>query len=644
LALTACRRLSLPATLGVALVASLFGCAHDGPQASGKWVKSVQIEGNDAFSDGDLRDRLATRKTGWWPLATRRWFDPAAMDLDLKRIPAFYADNGYFDARVLKHEIKDRGDGSVDVIITVQENVPTKIEKVTFEGFPANVQRRGERMVRRWDLEPGDTVNYERYSVVKGRLQDRLKEDGYAYGKVAGEISIDRDKHKAWVKLDSTSGPPVRFGKTTVVGNGSIPAHALLHRVTWKEGDKYDPHDLGTTQGRLYAFGVFSSVRMELPETPREVADVQIQVSPGQLKELKLGAGFGVERQREEVRGRAEWTISNFLGGLRKLRIRVRPAYVVIPTVADIARHGPAAENDVRLTQPDIFGTHVSFHAMAGYDLGITEGFQFHGPRGQLGIDRPFFRDRMLGGLAWNLQYFDFFSINTDVFDETNTALGGGFKDPYRLAFLEEFVQIDLRDRPLDPTYGGFVMLRAEEGATYFASDFRYLKLTPEIRAYVPLGRRIVLAARALGGWMQPYGEDAFSPVTRRFALGGPSSHRGFSFGRLSPQIYSMSQDRSIPIGGDGQVLFSLESRIDIVRVGGNWLGIVPFVDAGDVTPDFDDLDLRELHLASGLSLEYQTPIGVIRGGVGVRLNRMGGNNPDPNDRLAFHITIGEAF
>jgi hypothetical protein len=33
-----------------------------------------------------------------------------------------------------------------------------------------------------------------------------------------------------------------------------------------------------------------------------------------------------------------------------------------------------------------------------------------------------------------------------------------------------------------------------------------------------------------------------------------------------------------------------------------------------------------------------------VRAGIGVRLNRMGGDNPDPNDRMAFHITLGEAF
>jgi hypothetical protein len=98
--------------------------------------------------------------------------------------------------------------------------------------------------------------------------------------------------------------------------------------------------------------------------------------------------------------------------------------------------------------------------------------------------------------------------------------------------------------------------------------------------------------------------------------------------------------------------LLSGEARVDLVKLADNWLGLVPFVDAGDVTARFGQLSLRRLHYATGLSLEYQTPIGILRGGVGVRLNRLSGvvspglppENPDPGRRLAVHLTLGEAF
>jgi translocation and assembly module TamA len=256
-------------------------------------------------------------------------------------------------------------------------------------------------------------------------------------------------------------------------------------------------------------------------------------------------------------------------------------------------------------------------------------------------------------GAAYNLQFFDFYDINASVFTPTSTALGFGFKDPYRLAYLEEFVQVDLRNRSVARRPGGYLGVRVEEGSPLFGGEFRYLALVPEVKVFVPLTRRVVVGARALAGWLRPFGGGAAtdSPVTRRFRLGGPSSHRGFGFGRLSPQI--ADQDGNpVPVGGDAELLLSVEVRTEITRVAGNWLSLVPFFDAGDVTPSFDGISLGRLHRAAGLAAEYASPIGVVRAGAAARLNRVSGvavagqpiENPDPGQRFAFHVTIGEAF
>jgi len=615
-------------------------CAHD-ELSTGVWVHDLTIEGAHALSTGDIEDKLATRETGWWPFASKRWFDEAAFDLDLQRVKAFYADHGYFDARVVRHDVRRVKGDAVDVVIEVQENSPTVVKDVRFTGFPAEVEARGRKLAASRELASGKVFDFPAYAEVKGLLADRLKEDGYAYGQVEGKIDVDRDKHTATIEMTGQPGPKAHFGTTEVEGNGAIPAWKILNRVTWKPGDTYDPHDVGTTQGRLYELGVFSSVRLDLPQTPTEVADVKIHVKPGKLYELRLGAGVGAELQREEVRARGELTINNFLGGLRRLRLRIRPAYVAIPSALDPAQRGPAAENDLQLTQPDIFGSNASLHALVGYDLGIAEGYQYYGPRTQLGVDRPFFRGRVLGGGSWNFQYLDFFNVNTDVFNTVGNPFFG-FQDPYRLAYLEEFIQIDLRNRPLDPSYGGFLLVRAEQSDAALGSAYRYLKVAPDLRLYAPLGRRVVVAVRGLLGWLGT-GEGQTSPITRRFALGGPSSHRGFGFGRLAPQVRD-SQGRLIPVGGDGEVLGSGELRVDVTKIGGAWLDLVPFVDAGNVTPSFAGLGLSNLNVAVGLSIEYTTPIGIVRGGLGVRVNRLEGDVPDPGQRFAYHITIGEAF
>ena len=61
------------------------------------------------------------------------------------------------------------------------------------------------------------------------------------------------------------------------------------------------------------------------------------------------------------------------------------------------------------------------------------------------------------------------------------------------------------------------------------------------------------------------------------------------------------------------------------------------------------NLDLTKLHVAVGGGLRYRTIIGTIRFDLGVRLNRLEEltdtlENPDPGQRIAYHISIGESF
>jgi len=590
-------------------------------------------------------------------LAATKRLDVAALDLDVRRVSAFYADQGFFDARVVQKRVVPRPgkreDEVVDVVLTIEEGKPTFIERVDIVGVPEGFEaRRPAEAARAQSVVAGERFDYGHYEQTRGRIAADLHDAGFAYAKVEGSVTVDRDRHRAAIGYRITPGPLVHFGATRLVGAGEIPEWKLRRRLTWNTGDRYDPDHLTTTEGRLYDLGVFSIVRIQLPPEPTPQPDVTVDVSPGKLHELRLGAGVGVDTQRQEVRLRGEWTFANFLGGLRKLRLQAKPAWAVIPSVTDPRRSGPVVELQAQLTQPDLFATSITGQAAAGYDLMLTEGYAARGPRGNLGLRRSFWRDRILAGLGWNLQFLDFYDINTDVFDPSSTSLGLGFRDPYRLAYAEEFVQLDLRDRVRAGGVAGFVGVRFEQGSPLLGGQFRYTALVPELKVLVPLGGRVVLAGRALAGGLFPVGGAAVdSPVTRRFRLGGPSSHRGFSYGRLAPQVADQ-QGNAIPVGGDGELLLSVEARVEVLQIGGGWLSVAPFFDAGDVTVELEELSLARLHHAAGVAMTYATPIGIVRAGGALRLNRLGGTitpgapieNPDPGRRFAFHVTIGEAF
>lgn len=488
-------------------------------------------------------------------------------------------------------------------------------------------------------------------------MRQRLKTFGYAWADVAGDVVVDRDRHVADITLKADPGLRATIRGVDVQGASAVDPHLLVRHSLLRPGQRLTPEVIERARAKLYNLGFLSTVRVDYRHDAADpaAADLTLAVTEGVFNEWRLGVGLSLELSRSDVRARAEYTRHYFLGGLRRLRLRAEPAWVFLPAFWAPVKSGPAATIEAELTQLDVAVPPDELHAAAGYDLGLEYAFQYHGPRAALGYARNFFRDRVQLGVAYDFQYLMFFGVDPAlVADPARSARDYGFVDPYRLAWLDEQVVLDLRDQPLDTRKGGWFSLRAEQGGVWSGGAFDYEKVTAEVRGYYPLFGRLVVAARTEFGHL--FAQGAYgSPTTRRFYLGGPESHRGFNFNRLSLQIPSgVSGTPSLPIGGDEMLSTQLELRVRAVRLWGSWLEVAAFVDAGDVAAPggqrHDHIDLGQLHVAAGGGLRYKTVVGTIRVDVGARLNRLsdaqpdGRPNPDPHQPVAFHLSIGEPF
>jgi translocation and assembly module TamA len=648
------------------------GCA--GEQAEGRpWVHSLTLEGVHNVDADAIKGRIAVQQTSWLPLSPRRYLDPYAVETDRGRIEAFYRAHGYFDARVVDSQVKPRRNKeAVDVTFTVEEGAPTRLRSVTVTGLDG--LGKAGRAASRLHLKPGQVFNHDRYLQQKDAILGTLKMNGYAWAEVEGQVEIDRDARHADVRLSVAPGPRAQFGTVEVRGTREADPKRLAIRAGIDAGTRFDLELLERARGRIYNLGMFSSVKVDYThdETRPEVANVVITVRESQMHELRLGVGFGLESQRSDVHLEGIYTKHNFRGGLRTLNVSLNAGYVALPAfwraTEPGARQGPAILAVATLTQPDLFWrTQLKFSL--GYEVGIDYAYQYHGPRIGLGLDRTLWRERVHLALSYNFELLLFFNTNPVIL--LNPTLAGplfGFTNPYRLGWFQQEATLDLRDRPLDATRGGWFGFAAEEGGIYAGGAFTYEKLTPEVRGYLPLGGRVVLAGRVEFGQLFQHGTLG-SPITRRYYLGGPSSHRGFNYDRLSLQVPSLGANGqpqpgalAIPIGGDQMFLAQLELRVKLFQIAGNWLSGAAFLDAGDVgAPDCGascqlpsgsspNVDFFNLYYATGGGLRYKTVIGTLRVDLGVRLNRLspfesnGVPNADPGERVVFHISVGEAF
>src|SRR5207237_286382 len=147
---------------------------------------------------------------------------------------------------------------------------------------------------------------------------------------------------------------------------------------------------------------------------------------------------------------------------------------------------------EIELRQLDLPWRLSTLSYSVGFDLGVEYPYKFYGPRTQLAFSQSLWHDRIHVGIGYNFQFLAFFGV-IDGFPPELTANG-------RLAWLNEEVSLDLRDRPLDAHRGFYASLGMEEGGVYTGSQFSYEKFSTQVRGYVPLGDYATLAAEVQFG------------------------------------------------------------------------------------------------------------------------------------------------
>jgi len=611
-----------------------IGCAGPG---GNRPVKDVAIKGNHAYGDGDIIDHLATQPPQGWLIKTPEDFDPVGLQLDRGRVEAFYHERGYFSARVTDVNVQRVEGNGVKVTITVEEGEPTRIASIDVQGPENDVAKRvftHERDTPR----KGDVFQHPDYLLAKDMLQKELVKRGYAHAQVDGVVEVDRDKHQAIVRYDIDPGPIVTFGDTKVEGLKSMPESMVRNRISWRRGEQFDPDRLAAAQGRLTASGFFAAARSEYSHDGRPpVADITVRVAEASKHELRFGFGAGLDREQYQLRLRGGYTVRGvFDDELTTFKVDATPGYSWFRSTGS---SGPTIQTLAELTRDDFIIGNLRGIADAGFERTPRQGYILTGPRFSLGVQYPFVNDDLRLRVGWE--------IRETTFDNYDPMVFSGEAIVQWIAYFQQRLIYDKRDYPLQAREGFYAEVETLEGGPWAGGQVGAYRITPEARRYVPLGSRIVLAARVKGGklWIAADGD---APLPLRYYGGGANDHRGFGFERLSPQRRD-SSGNLVPIGGSEVFLGSFETRVDLFKLSKNWVSAVGFLDAGDVTAP-GGMDLGNLHYAVGLGLRYDTIVGPVRADVGFRLNRWqaagadGLANPDPGDRYAIHLSLGEAF
>lgn len=635
------RRALLPA------IGFLGACASAPPHRPGtERLAAIKFEGNQQLSSKTLVTGLGlhrTEKRGGAP-------DPYLVQIDADRIRGEYLRNGFLDIDV--HPRVERKGDDATVIYKVEEGARAKT-KVVINGLPPGVK---ESTVRdQLPLTDGKPFSYEPYDQAKPLLLGAVQDAGYAHARLDASVVADRANRTAIVELDYTPGPKCTFGNVEIAGATGELETAVRERLAFAPGQVYSTRAITQTQRNLYGFGRFSTVRVTPEQNAGEVVGVKVDVAESARRQIQLGGGFGLDPTGYEVRGRAGYSIAGWPFPLDTASIDLRPAYAYVSSVG----YEPRIRALARLERADLFWTYTKASIEAGYNFLTVEAYTSYGPLARLGFETPLWTPKVKGRIGWMFEQDSFRNINplidpaANVMD-SDAAAGRALKQRLgldrseRIGGFQQTLVVDLRDHPLEPKLGAYGELRATEGTTLAGGAFNYFEMISDVRGYLPVVAGIVLAGRARHGAI--YGDI---PVTERLFAGGAISQRGFGERQLAPFIRGVVPDMkgnrmgtqiNVPYGGGGLVETSVEARVPITTIRSMPLGVVGFLDGGDVVETPGDLDLGNLHWAAGGGLRLMTVVGPVRFDVGYRLNRVLSPNPSPGSHFAYHLTIGEAF
>jgi outer membrane translocation and assembly module TamA len=250
------------------------------------------------------------------------------------------------------------------------------------------------------------------------------------------------------------------------------------------------------------------------------------------------------------------------------------------------------------------------------------------------------------------------YQINdTEVFDEKIDPDDQPFIDQvFPQVLLSSFTVAgihDTRNDQLNPSGGHYLSANGQVAAKAIGSEVGLLKsyFTAQAFRVIPRTRRLVFAGSARLGLAtafarvpDPTADDpdlragVQLPASERFFAGGDTTVRGFALDRLgTPEVIDAN---GFPVGGNGVIILNAELRVPVLR----FLGVVGFIDSGNVFKQTTDIDLGRLRATTGFGVRVQSPVGPIRVDVGFKLDRQEITPGRLEPLNAWHISLGQAF
>jgi outer membrane protein insertion porin family len=586
-------------------------------------VRVIHFQGNKAFNDSALNAVMTTKH--------RRLFRAGdlkdeELEIDRKRIEAFYLRNGYMDAVVEKIDINlsketywnwfRKRKRLAELVIYVNEGPQYHTGTLSVKGNTTIEKDEIEAVMK---VKPGAVFSDLLLQDDRERIVDLYGERGRVFTNVLAERKLVTDPERTKktpnlydVQVTVQEGSEVTLREVITRGNTKTRDKVIIRQMELFPGDRVDTTKMKIAVQRLKNLNYFEENVRITPEpisgNPEE-ANLIIDVTEKSTGEFNFGVGVS--------------SVDSFLGNVRLTQRNFD------------FRDWPKSWRDAIGGNAFVgAGQTFTIDASAGtktqrYNVSFFEPWAF---------DRPI----RLGGSIFRVvdnNFKDFEQTSTGVTASVGKRLWGPRWDgeiQYKFSFTEigdirrNFPPIlqrqegdrllssvtprlvyDSRDSRLLPSRGVLAELALEVGGGPFLGDYDWVKAQLDVARYMTMyktaaGRKHILELRGRAAAIEAYGDTDDIPPFLRFYAGGIDSIRGFQYRTVTPL------ENGFTIGGKklflGTAEYSAPLYEEIVR-GSVFFDAGTVFDAGNTDPRTRVTNESGIRASIGLGLSIRTPI-----------------------------------
>ncbi len=634
-------------------------------------IWSVSIEGNQTFSDLVIKKYISNQSPSVWEKLTffneeGYYVDENEIRRDEIRIRRFYNRHGFDEARVTSRLESKNKEWKKALVFEIEEGVPIIIDSVDVVISGSDTDRQViressdfRRQVRRLPYRPGERYQPVVQPEVEGRIVAELRKLGYPYATASVQAQVDTLQKRAEVIITASPGPRARFENVLVEGNTSLPERYIIREAGIDKGAYFNDRALREAQREVYNHHLFRFALVSIPEQVEDsTVDVQIRVRELSPRSIELSGGVG--------------NFDRFFAD--SLKLLSQHAWRLLRAEISWTHRNMRNKGERFTTSASVAGFEQSF--------GLEYLFPYVlNTKSSVAIS-PYVRHKdeinysiVSGGLNTSLIYlysqnfnstFSYdYSINNENLKDKFVNRNDVIPDSILSYNVSSFSLGGYYSRNLwEGRRGWTVQPYVELSGMFNEATYTFEKFSIDVRKFTPVTDGLVLATQLKGGLISYSGADSL-PSDIRFYAGGTSSVRGYNRQMLGPKRPSFKKDKEgnvivdmngdpvfdkyVPLGGESVLSFNVELRQNLDRII-KGIGVVAFVDGGQVWEDTPDFDSRSLQFGAGGGLRYRSPIGPIGIDIGFKLN------PDDEDLGIYpgvgqkgrnwrvHFSIGQAF